>query len=226
MKRRIPMAIVFILGIGMMIQFFIPHRISKDFYMDFLDWMAIIGAFAFVLGLGSIILHHTEKIRREKENWPYSWITLVTIIVVAFIGLFGGMNGEGPLPVQSELSLFGKEIVIKYSIQTIYDNVITPLGATMFALLAFFMASAAYRAFRARTLEATLLLVAAAIVMIGVVPLGYLISPKLPDLAQWILDVPNTASKRGILFGVGLGIVATSLKIILGIERNWLGGGR
>ncbi len=226
MKRRIPLLIVLVLGIIMIIQFFIPHAISKDLFMNFLDWEMVIGIFAFVLGLGSIVLHHVEKIRRKQEHWPYSWVTLISIVVVAIIGLFGGMEGKGPLPVEPKAMLFGKTVVIKYSIQTIFDNVMTPLGATMFALLAFFMASAAYRAFRARTVEATVLLISAAIVMIGVVPLGHLISPKLPYLAQWILDVPTTATQRGILFGVGLGMAATSLKIMLGIERSWLGGGK
>lgn len=224
MQRTIPLMIVLVIGIAMLVQFFIPHKFSKDIYMNFLDWLAIIGAFALVLGLGSLINHHIDKIQRKRENWPYSWMTLIAIVITAIIGLFGGMEGKGPLPVEPKFTIGEKTIVVKYSIQTIYDNVMTPLGATMFALLSFFMASAAYRAFRARTFEATLLLVAAFIIMIGVVPIGYYISQKLPHLAQWIMDVPNTAAKRGILFGVGLGIAATSLKIILGIERNWLGG--
>ncbi len=54
----------------------------------------------------------------------------------------------------------------------IFNHVFVALDATMFSLLAFFIASAAFRAFRARTPEATALLIAGCIMMIGRVPFG------------------------------------------------------
>lgn len=107
----------------------------------------------------------------------------------------------------------------------VYIHMIVPLQATMFALLAFFISSAAYRAFRARTLEATLLLIAAAIVMLGRVPIGKMIWGQFPVISDWILNVPQLAAKRAINLGAYLGAIAMSLRLILGIERTYLSGG-
>ena len=103
-----------------------------------------------------------------------------------------------------------------------YETILIPLQSTMFALLAFFVASASYRAFRARNLEATLLLIAAVIVMLGRVPAGYKIWPRLPGIANWIFNVLQMGAMRGIKIGIALGAVAMSLRLILGIERTYL----
>jgi hypothetical protein len=154
--------------------------------------------------------------------------------------------------------------------------VFTPLSATMFALLAFFVASASYRAFRIRNFEATLLLVSGIIIMLGRVPIGGNISAwfimyilvlaigagvntwlrnrtvtlatvvgglllvtiagfitgwpvdqpaifYLPVLQDWIYNNPNVAGARAIMIGIGLGIFATSIRYILGIEKSYIG---
>ncbi len=207
MQQRIPLTLCLIMGILMIVQFFVPHKLSETTFDLVVKWVRIISAFALVLGVRSITVRSIERIRRRRKDWVYSIFTLLGLVITAVAGLGWGVKAGTPL-------------------RTIYNNILVPLGATMFSILAYYMASAAYRAFRARTKEATLLLIAAFIVMIGKVPIGSAISGRLPDFADWVLNVPNMAAKRGILFGVALGMIATSLKIILGIERGWLGGRR
>lgn len=208
MRRTLPLAICLAMGILMMVQFFIPHPVSVAFYDLTTKWIRIVSAFALVLGVGSLILYHTDRLRRRRPGWAYSIVTLVALVVTAVIGLGWGVKPGSPLQ------------------EVLFKNMLVPLNASMFAILAFYMASAAYRAFRARTKEAALLLIAAFVVMLGMVPVGEAIWRKLPEVAEWVLSVPNMAAKRAIVFGVALGAIATSLKVILGIERGWLGGGK
>ena len=107
----------------------------------------------------------------------------------------------------------------------IYNTLYSSMAATMFSLLAFFIASAAFRAFRVRSMEAFLLAVAAFILMLGRVPIGNLIHPVLPEAADWLMEIPQNAAKRGILMGAALGVMATGFRIILGIEKTYGGGG-
>jgi hypothetical protein len=201
----------------MIFQFFIPPFTSV--YDKLLNWVMIISIPALVLGVSSLIKLHYTRIVRKTPNMPYSIVVFVAMIVMASIGLIGG-TGVG--------TWFG----------WLFINVQIPMQATMFSLLAFYVASAAYRAFRARTLEATLMLVTAVIVMLARVPIGdFLWQHIMPDsvvqwranlpedVAGWILNVPSMAARRGIILGISLGAIATSVKIILGIERSYMGAG-
>ncbi len=208
MKKTIPMMVVMIGGLVWLFWAFSPHYImQEDFlYKFFIPWSWAMIPPATILGIVSLSMMHNAKIRRRAHKWQYSFFFFAGFITITLAGFFGGTQKGG-------LYMW------------MFENMQMPMSATMFALLAFYMASAAYKAFRARSPEATVLLLAAIIVMLAQVPIGTRISRFLPDISQWILDVPNLASKRGIMLGVGLGSIATSLKILLGIERSYLGGG-
>lgn len=112
----------------------------------------------------------------------------------------------------------------KEGMNWLYESVQRPAGATQYSLLGFFICSAAFRTFRAKTVEAGFLLVAAMIVMLGQVPISALIWDRIPWASGLLLDVPNMAVKRAILFGICVGSVGTALRVMFGIERSYMGG--
>lgn len=205
MKKEIPLAIVFVAGVFMAVQFFVPHASSEWIYEFVMEWTIIIGIFALALGIWSLVKVSTTKIKRRMENWPYSVVLLAGLagMIVFGMGFMGGVES--------------------YMFRHFFNHVMIPLHATMFSLLAFFIASAAFRAFRARSALATVLLISALVLMLRFNPYLGPIGGLDADLASWILNVPNLAAKRAIIIGIGLGMVATALKVILGIERSYMG---
>ncbi|MEN0064434.1 MAG: hypothetical protein AAGA48_19965 [Myxococcota bacterium] len=207
MRRTLPLIITMVVGIVMALEFFIPHYRFKALTDEFTEWGLILAAAAYLLGILNLLQVNVPKIARRERDWPYKLLMLVALAVTLVFGLGYGEEGD----------------VYKW----IYDYVFVPLSATMFALLAFFIASAAFRAFRARNLDAAVLLSAAMLVMLASVPIGEqipLIGDYLPGIRNWIMDVPNTAARRAIFIGAALGAIATGLRVILGIERSHLGG--
>jgi hypothetical protein len=236
LKRQLPVLLAFAFGVAFWAQYFIPNKLSQNMLAEFAgSWLVIIAGAALILGVLSAVHYHSSKVRLKRPGWAYSIITLTAFAITAFVGLF-------PIRYPG----FRDVAVGDHSpLQWIFSYIFNPLEATMFALLAFFIASAAFRAFRARSPEATVLLIAAIFLMIGRVPIGELItiipeglahslgaidvpnvvdSITMQDVSQWIFNVPNNAAQRGILFGVVLSQIAIALRIIFGIERTYMGG--
>jgi hypothetical protein len=189
-------------------QYYVPHPSSELLLTSATKWLQIIGGFALVLGITSLFHQHAAKIRRQEAGWGYSVVLYAGMLVTIAVGLWAG----GKESLDGAMTAFG----------WIYYYMMVPLQGTMFAIIA----SAAYRSFRARSREAAVLLVAAVIVMMGRVPLGEYLFPLSGDVSQWILNVLNASVRRAILIGVSLGTIALSLKIIFGVERSYLGGGK
>ncbi len=223
LRRTLPLLVTFVVGSVMVASVFIPHAPFDEADDKFSSFFNIIAAIAFVLGGLNLLKIHGEKISRRSHHWQYNLVTVLAFVIMLGAGLYSlVLPGTWKGTVQSQGSLF----------DWLYQATFNPLQSTMFSLLAFFVASASYRAFRAKTKEATLLLVSATIILVGRTPLGHYLTfwlPEplqffhIPNLSGWILGIPNLAGQRAILIGIALGIISTSLKIILGLERSYLG---
>lgn len=270
-KRQIPILIVTLIGSITLFGWFIDQPNIKEFVSDdATQWFDILASFAIILGALNLIKLQVQKVLYQKPGWIYSVVAILGFIFAIIAGFF--VKG-----VDDSVAQWGAHVTTEGTLfKWMFDYLFTPMSATMFSLLAFFVASASYRAFRIRNFEATLLLVSGIIIMVGRVPIGSVISSwfimyllvlsagiyvnvwkkdmtttfifvavgiavvtiagfmagwpidkpgifYLPAIQEWIYYYPNVAGARSIMIGVGLGIFATSIRYILGIERSYIG---
>lgn len=219
MRTTVPVGIAFLSGLILVVSFFF----DKDTWLGGLEqelivWLTIVGGFTLLLGVVSITRVNWTAVKRKKEGWRYKILTLIAIFAMAIPSVLS--PDWSPLFGRNEGSIY----------DWLFQYQMSPMMATMFATLAFYIASAAFRAFRARSLEATLLLVTATMIMLWRIPMGEWFLNLIPGdipyfLNTYIMGGINMAVQRGIIIGAALGAASMSLRIILGIERTYMGKG-
>lgn len=168
----------------------------------FISWVTIVAAFALFLGFANVISVHWNRIQTRKPGALYSIVLLIALAATLAVGFLSGGPNSDPS-------------------QFIFDFILQPLESTFFALLAIFIATAAFRAFRVRNLETLIFVLFTVIVLLGQVPIGIYLWAELPVIKDWILNVPALAGVRGILLGVALGTIATGLRVLVGTDRPY-----
>ncbi len=230
MKRTIPLFITAIGGFILIISVF--SGLTQRWGEIAAIWFDVLAAIAFILGGGNLMKIHLKKVSDRREGWAYSIVTLIAFLATLSIGL--GKIGVNPSEQFPDYAWSGSYREVGGPFWWLYEYAFKPLTATMFAMLAFYVASAAFRAFRAKNFEAILLLSTAFIILLGRTYAGVWLTGWLPEwlsglrlenVTVTIMKVFNTAGNRAIMIGIALGIASTSLKVLLGIDRSYLGGG-
>ncbi|HSG99283.1 MAG TPA: hypothetical protein VLB27_04485, partial [candidate division Zixibacteria bacterium] len=166
-------------GVVMVVQYFFDQALLNKSYSTLLNWMQIIFACALLVGILAVLKNHLMRVVRDRHARFYSGVLIVAAAVMAIAGFAGGIDRDS-------------------AFQWLFNNIQAPMQATVFSLLAFYVTSAAYRGFRARSTESVVLILAGFIVLLGRVPIGEWLIPSLPDSARWIVGVPALAAKRAI----------------------------
>lgn len=204
MARRFPLAVCFVFGVLMFVQYFSQHPAARAVNQAVLDYWQIVFAFTLIVGVFSYARNNIAEVSRGHDRL-YRTIGLLGFLSMPVLALIWGIRADTPF-------------------MWMFENVQAPMQSTVFALLAFFVASASFRGFRARSLPAAVLLLSATIMLLSRSNIGGFFSDLLPEAANWIRDYPSMAARRAILIGIGLGSLTTSLRVMIGIERTWLGG--
>ena len=233
MKRTVPLVIAGTVGFVLIIAYFIPY--TESWGEDAMTWFNILAAFAFILGGGNLVKMHLKRISDQQGGWGYSAVTLAAFFFTLIVGLLKiGVTPSEQYPTNAWAGPYDQP---GSAFRWVYDYLFLPLSATMFAMLAFYIASAAFRAFRAKNAEAIALLGTAFVVLLGRTYAGVWLtgwvpeeslglepeSLRLDNLTGTIMNTFNLAGMRAITIGIALGVASTSLKVLLGVDRSYLG---
>lgn len=214
--------VTFLAGLFYATEFFLPidETAQKNILTDYLvpasKLGSLLGGMTLTLGILSLLRVHGRNVVRLRSGWYNSLALLVAMVAMVVFGL---------------MEKYGTNPTAKKVFNVLFEGMLINMDATMFSLIAFYIVSAAYRAFRIRSIEATILMAAAFLVMLAQVPVGLaltawiprdsmLASLRLEVMKEWLLTVLNAASLRAIAFGLGVGGLAISLRIWLSLERG------
>jgi hypothetical protein len=166
-------------------------------------WVLLLGAFALLFGVVSVAWAHVERIQRGEREWSFSLVLLIGLLAVVVTGLLSPGGTTSPL------------------IEWVFDALIAPGQASLFALTGLFVIAAAYRYLRLDRPEALWILFGVLLALLVQTPITRVYAPRIVvDLADWLLVWPMMAALRGVLLGGALAALFVALRLLVQGGRN------
>lgn len=201
----------------------------KDVTAVVADFSNVLTAFLLGLGIYSIVSVHGKRIVKQQRDWQFSLVLFISIVLMVIFGYADWMDEQKRTAAETALNPsfwnLGRDLL--------FDGLLQNMDAAMFSLIAFFILSAAYRAFRIRSVESTILLSTALIVMLSL--MGVVVSAwdgltgdllggnlKLSEIAKFINSNLQTPGIQAVKFGIGIATLAMAMRIWLSLERGGL----
>ena len=174
-------------------------------------WAVIIYNISLGLGAIRLLTQHSLNVQKQRTNWQFSGVLLTIFIVMLLTGLAGYFMAGG----QTNNAIYNWLFIYIY----------TPLGATLYPITGFYIFSAAYRAFRARNLDAALMLIAGCFVILYNAPVGEAIWVGFKTIGSWFQFTGQIPGMRTFAIVGSLGLIAYGFRALLGKERGFYAGG-
>jgi hypothetical protein len=174
------------------------------------EWVLLLAGVALLLGVVNVIWLHARRIALGQRDWALSLVLIAVLIAVAGAGLLNPAGASSPL------------------IEWVFDTVIAPGQAALFAMLIFFMAAAAFQYLRVGRRGGGWMLLGFLIILLVQTPLDptLWLTGGLPQTlwlpidvakaANWFLNTPVMAALRGVLLGGALALMVVGLRLFLG----------
>jgi hypothetical protein len=201
--RLVTAAIAMASGLMVLLGYLYPLKMLTLLRGTLTDWAVIIAAVAVLVGILNLIFVQLEKIRSRQKNSIYG-----ALLILSLLGTFGLGVVLGP---ENQF------------VQLAVDAVIVPVEASLMAILAVTLVYASIRLLRRRADVMTVIFLIVAVILLVVsmpTPIG-------PMPGDWLIlqfaGMFSSGGARGLLIGIALGTLLTSLRVLFGIDRPYGG---
>jgi len=204
-KQIIPTGIAMITGLVVLIGYLVLNPVLAYYRDRVIEWAVIVAAFAFALGVLNIARVHCGQVLQRRQGWLYSLVLLFAMAIGLIPPVLRALPSNAQVQTLDHL---------------VFDYVISPLGASLAALVAFTLAVAAFRMLRVRhSWGAAFFMLLVGVVLLTSTPLVGLEWLPFAYIRHMIVEVLGMAGMRGLLLGVVLGTVITAVRVLVGSDR-------
>lgn len=163
------------------------------------QWLILLAGVALLIGAANVAAMHFWRIQTGQRDWVLSLVLLAVLLAVFVAGVVSPAGANGPL------------------LDWAFTALVAPGQASLFALLVFFMAAAAYRYLRIDRPGGAWMLAGAVLILVAQWPLAtQWLPPALVTATVWLLDGPVMAALRGLLLGSGIALLVVGLRLLAG----------
>lgn len=209
-KQEVVYAVTGIVTVLMLLEYFFFAN-AQPWAEAIRTWAVIIFNISLFLGAIRLLMSHGLRLQERRRDWQFSGMLLAFFVVMLLTGIAGYISTG----VQTSNGIYNWMFV----------NIYTPLGATLYPITGFYIFSAAYRAFRARNIDAALMLIAGIFVMLKNAPVGEAIWIGFKDIGNWFQFTGQVPGMRTLAIVGALGLIAFGFRALLGKERGFYAGG-
>jgi hypothetical protein len=211
--RLIVVVVALSTGAIVLLSLVVESEVLRLLRAVFVEWTVVVVAFALLMGVVNVLRVHGQRIQKRRDM-VYSIVLLASFLIVFIPGILS----PGTVPEAFQTFVGPQGSIVDFCAQYI----LRPLQATFFSLMAFFVVTAAWRAFRVRSAASFVMAITAFLVLLGSIRFNLGGGWKLfGEARNWLLSVPAMAGSRGILLGIMLGTIVTGVRLLLGIDRPY-----
>ncbi len=200
MRRATIPALVVVVGVLVLADLLLVNDSLSELAGVAIDAAILVAAGAALAAVASLAVRRARDLWRRRGDPIGAALVLAGMAAMLIAGLRPGAAGASDPAVG-----------------WLVAALLIPIGATLFGLLFVTTLAASRRSLASRSREATVLVGAALVVLLMLLPIGGVVGERLSDAAGWALAVPIGAVFRGMLIGVAILAAVFAARTLLGV---------